>query len=976
MMLTEEKQKQTIVNIRKSTMKIWLTGILLLCGILTVMAQGKVTTMTLNNGMTVWLCEDHSEPTVFGAVVVKAGAANCPGTGIAHYFEHIMFKGTDKIGTIDYAAERPWLDSISQQYDLLAKTKVEATRKQIQAHINKLNQKAAQYAIPNEFNNLIMHYGGSGLNAFTDLDETVYHNSFSPQYISQWLEINSERLINPVFRLFQGELETVYEEKNRASDNMLLEALNAVNKKIYEGTPYEWPVIGTTENLKNPQLSKMRQFFHDYYVAGNMGLMLCGDFNTETVKQQLEPTFGRIRAGKAPELKPFNFKPLDGTQTLKLLLPIPFLKAVGYAFRTPTMHDSDYQALEVALGLLSNGFGSGMIDSLANNHQMFVGLASIFAVKQAGIAVVASVPKILVGSKGKVEKLLWQQIDRLQRGDFEDRKMEAIKEALRIRGERQLESLSDRSTCMIEAFSYGFDWNSYVKRLTDYSAITKSDVERVARTYLTRNKSLSIVKKLGRYPKDKIQKPDYDAVIPQHVSESSAYAKSLEQMPINDIPKRYLDLDNDAQRIELAPMATLYSVKNPVNDLFSLSLTFSHETLDKRQLMAGVYAVELGTPTKTLQQMNKNLEKLYANINFDSDEHGVKITASGPDRNFAAVVNLLKEWCWNFQADNEKWKELKQTVKVGEATEKKDNEGIRDAVIKYVVKGRNEVEKTTVTSSDLKLMTPDDVLEAWRDALKGECDIVYSGTLPSEKVAEALTTLPLESLSIPYQHARQKVLQPVSEPTVYIYDNPKARQTYVGAYIPVKATPQYSDLMRSDAWTEYFGGGMSSVMFQNLREFSSLAYSAEAQLLESPHKIYPNAPKAILCSMGTQSDKAMTALAKLDSLLNDMPVNERNIEESRQSLKNIIYADYPNFRKKGEQIASLRRLGYKKDPNRERMTALANIGNQDIIDYYKSIKSNPRAYIIVGDESCLDINKLSQYGKVVKLTKKDVFVDE
>lgn len=971
----EEKQEQPIVNIIKSTKKIWLTGIFLLCCILTVMAQGKVTTMTLNNGMTVWLCEDHSEPTVFGAVVVKAGAADCPGTGIAHYFEHIMFKGTDKIGTIDYTAERPWLDSISQQYDQLAKTKDDATRKQIQAHINRLNKKAAQYTIPNEFSNLILRYGGFGLNAYTDVDETVYHNSFSPQYISQWLELNSERLINPVFRLFQGELETVYEEKNKASDNMLIGALEAAQKKIFEGTPYEWTVIGTTENLKNPQLSKMGQFFHDYYVAGNMGLLLCGDFNTETVKQQLEPTFGRIRAGKAPQLKPFNLKPFDGTPTLKVLVPIPIIKAVGYVFRTPTKQNPDYQALEVAMGLLSNEFESGMIDSLANNHQMLAGLATIFALRQAGIAGVGSVPKIF-GSKKKAEKLLWQQIERLQRGDFEESRMEAIKEALRIRGERQLESLSSRATRMIEAYSYGFDWNSYVKMLTDYSAITKSDVERVARTYLTHDKSLRIVKKFGSYPKDKIQKPDYDAVTPQHVSESSAYAKTLEQMPITDIPKRYLDLDNDAQHIKLAPMATLYSVKNPVNDLFSLSLTFSNETLDKRQLVAGTYAAELGTTAKTLQQMNKNLENLNAKIDFDSDEHGIKITASGPDRNFAPIVNLLKEWGWNLQADKKKWKELKQSVKVGEATEKKDNEAIRDAVIEYVEKGRDEVVNTTVTSSDVKQMTPEDVLKAWRNALKGECDIIYTGTLPTEKVAETLTTLHLDSLSIPYQHARQKVLQPVSEPTVYIYNNPKARQTYVGAYIPVSATPQMADLMRSDVWTEYFGGSMSSVMFQNLREFSSLAYSADAQLLQSSHKIYPNAPKAILCSMGTQSDKAMTALAKLDSLLNDMPENERNIEESRQSLKNMLYVDYPNFRNKGEQIAVLRRLGYKEDPDRELMTALENIGNQDIIDYYKSIKSNPRAYIIVGDERGLDINKLSQYGKVVKLTQEDVFVDK
>ena len=163
--------------------------ILLIAAVLTslvVNAQLQVKELKLKNGMTVWLNEDHSQPKVFGAVVVKAGAKDCPNTGIAHYFEHIMFKGTDRIGTIDYQAEKPWLDSISAQYDLLSQTKDDAERTRIQMHINELSLKAADYMIPNEFNRLISKYGGSRLNAGTGYDMTYYHNSFLPQFIEQW----------------------------------------------------------------------------------------------------------------------------------------------------------------------------------------------------------------------------------------------------------------------------------------------------------------------------------------------------------------------------------------------------------------------------------------------------------------------------------------------------------------------------------------------------------------------------------------------------------------------------------------------------------------------------------------------------------------------------------------------------------------------------------------------------------------------
>ena len=226
---------------------------------LSISAQLQVRELKLSNGMTVWLNEDHSQPKVFGAVVVRAGAKDCPNTGIAHYFEHIMFKGTDRMGTTDYAAEKPWLDSISAQYDLLSQTKDEAERNRIQLHINELSLKAADYAIPNEFNRLISKYGGSGLNAGTSYDLTFYHNSFLPQFIEHWCWLNSERLITPVFRGFQGELENVYEEKNRAADGMG-DLQNRIFGAVFKTQPYAYPILGSTENLKNPRQSDMAAF--------------------------------------------------------------------------------------------------------------------------------------------------------------------------------------------------------------------------------------------------------------------------------------------------------------------------------------------------------------------------------------------------------------------------------------------------------------------------------------------------------------------------------------------------------------------------------------------------------------------------------------------------------------------------------------------------------------------------------------------
>ena len=270
----------------------------------------EVRELKLSNGLTVWLNEDHSQPKVYGALVVKAGAKDCPNTGIAHYLEHVLFKGTQRIGTVDYEKEKVWLDSISMKYNELSQTNemvngqrstVNAEKRlAIQADISRLSLRAADYAIPNEFDRLISKYGGSALNASTSWDVTEYHNTFSPQFLEQWCELNSERMLNPVFRLFQGELETVYEEKNRAADDIATAAVERVMAKAFEGHPYQYPIIGSTENLKNPRLSDMEDFFRKYYVAGNMGLMLSGDFTADNIMPLLERTFGRLPKSEAP----------------------------------------------------------------------------------------------------------------------------------------------------------------------------------------------------------------------------------------------------------------------------------------------------------------------------------------------------------------------------------------------------------------------------------------------------------------------------------------------------------------------------------------------------------------------------------------------------------------------------------------------------------------------------------------------------
>ena len=268
----------------------------------------------LQNGLTVLLWEDHNLDDVEGYVAVRAGSIDEPAecTGLAHYLEHMLFKGTQRIGAIDWEKEKPHYEAIIALYDELAKTTDKVQRDTIIARINRESLEAAKYSTTEDFFNLLDGMGATDVNAFTSYDMTCYHNHFAGNQMMKWLTIFSDRLINPVFRTFQAELENVFEEYNMYEDNVQTQVQNKLYGDLYAGHAYERNVIGLPEHLKNPQLSKLIQFYNTWYVPNNMALIIVGDFDAEATKPMIEQTFGRLEPKPLPERTKYpnsEFKP-------------------------------------------------------------------------------------------------------------------------------------------------------------------------------------------------------------------------------------------------------------------------------------------------------------------------------------------------------------------------------------------------------------------------------------------------------------------------------------------------------------------------------------------------------------------------------------------------------------------------------------------------------------------------------------------
>lgn len=934
----------------------------------------KVKEYRLENGLTVWLNEDHSQPKVFGAVVVKAGAKDCPDTGIAHYFEHMMFKGTDRIGTLDYESEKVLLDSIAMKYDELAMTEDTAARARLQKEINELSIRSSEYVIPNEFNRLINRFGGSGLNAATSYDATIYFNTFSPQYMVQWAEINSERLINPVFRLFQSELETVYEEKNMYGDFIGGQVMDTLMARYFGPHPYAYPIIGSTKNLKNPRLTEMHKFFEDYYVASNMALILSGDFDAQQVMPILEKAFSRIRSGNAPKQEKVMLPPFNGRETMKVKFPIPFIKAMGLGFRGVSANHEDQVALNIAVNLLNNANGTGYLDKLMVEHKLMGALAINESMNEAGILAVAIMPKLLIQSYSSAEKMVWDEINRVKNGDFSDEMFNSLKLEQKRQYASSLENIDSRATIMMNLFSQGKSWNDYLNEVARIESITKEDVVRVAQKYFSNN-YLCVTKSTGKYPKDNLPKPAFSPVVPRNADASSSYAKQLEKIPEQQVAPRIIDFEKDVKTSKLTPLVTLYTTPNPLNDIFTLNISYGIGALEQPELMQLTnYLQLLGTESLSFEQFRSRLQSIGSTLAFDVTPDAFVMKVTGFDNHIDETMELVGDFIRHAKADDKKLRQIVDDAKVSEKAFFKSGDNVASALLEQVKYGDQSRYLRKLSLSQIKKLKGKDMLAIYDKVRSVQCDLHYCGTLPVEKVIGTIRQhLPLERTTVASNSPYYRESKQYDRPTVFFIDMPDMAQSIVYGYVKGDPVDDKASRHASQLFSVYFGGDMSSLMFQEIREFRSFAYRTSGRY-QLPNHAHKGTAGSFTAMLSTQSDKTLDALGVLDSLIREMPLKPERMEAVKQTLVNRINNDYPPFRNLSEKVASARMEGFDRDPAEEFLRDIATMDMQDISRFYQEqISGRPVVYVITGNRKHIDMKKLAEYGTIIKVKKKGIY---
>ena len=488
----------------------------------------------LKNGLSVYIWEDNTKSDVFGIVAVRAGSINEPEeyTGLAHYLEHVMFKGTDQIGALDWAKEKPIYDQIIVKYDEMAATNDPAQKAAIGKEINDLTVEAGKLSVSNEFSDLMESIGGKGLNAGTSYDLTYYHNSFPAYQINKWLEISSQRFIHPVFRTFQSELENVYEEYNMYQDNPGSQQSNFLRSKAFEGHPYARDIIGLPEHLKNPHLSKLIDFYNEWYVPENMVLILVGNVNAQQIARHIAGTFGRLEAKPLPTRKTYPDLEIKGRTQYSAKVGIYPSVCLIYP-GVPAGHP-DELPLEIAMSLLSNGDHTGTLDKLTLDGELTDCGASPMTMREQGRNIVQCIPlydenQRRFESNKSTEKKALKAIQQVANGEFQDWQVEAIKMNLCRDFDVQMESNTFKGHLLMDAFINGKDLAKVLNYKDEVMAITTDDIKRVVKQYLGDN-YLALYIEQGKAKKgEKIQKPGYKPIEPP-VGKQSLYAMQFKNM--------------------------------------------------------------------------------------------------------------------------------------------------------------------------------------------------------------------------------------------------------------------------------------------------------------------------------------------------------------------------------------------------------------------------------------------------------------
>ena len=961
--------------------KILLSAILLISSIVSVSAQLRegLTEYKLENGLTVMLWEDHDQPDVTGYVVVRAGAVDEPAeyTGLAHYLEHMLFKGTQKIGALDWEAEKPIYDSIIALYDQYCETTDPEQREKLATQINECSMREAKVSSTEDFFNLLDLIGAEGVNAFTSFDVTAYHNSFPEAEMYRWLTIFSDRLIDPVFRTFQAELENVFEEYNMYANNPSSQASKQLMQDIYKGSPYERDVIGHPEHLKNPRLSKLIEFYNTWYVPNNMALILVGDFDAEAAKPMIAETFSRLQPKELPARPSYPEVQLTGSKHYNL----GYSPQIAWVYPGVKANDPDQEVLQFVCNLLSNG-QTGLLDKITIDGEVQYAGAGLDARRNTGRIIIQAVPyydanQQMFESDKATEKIVMKEIDKIKAGDISDEMIASQKRMYAQSYKVASESSELKINSLLSAFMYDIPLEQVLNAIDHIQALTKEEIVRVAKKYFNQDHMTISFDEATKTNKAKtLPKPNIKPLEPVKDAKT-AYAEAFKKLPKGQLKQTFNNF-NDVQVSSLGENITLHYTPNTKNDVFSLTLRYG---VGEHEMPLLPYAAALmnnagimGNPATEGKDFAQQMAELGGDVSYGCNDSYFYISISGEDGNMNKIMNLVNRQLLMPYLEKKQLDAIKGSEFFTRLSRQKRTAVQKSALMQYALYGDKSAYLDEVPFADIWGMGLPQVQSLLSSARTYALNVFYCGTLtPEQLVAELPLTEGMRPSNSPFIQEKKTY----EKPTIFFLPNSDVQQADLYFYINGQPYDIASDVY-SDAFNQYFSGGFSGIVLNEIRTKRSMAYTAYG-VNQTPSLTGKNT--YFIGYVGTQSDKVVDAINVYMDLLTTMPADTTRIEAIRAALKQAAQTAKPSMRGKASTFEAWKRLGYNDDPAKINAEKIDNLTYEQIETFYKeNIQGKPITIILMGDPKKIDLKAIqTKMGcKVTKLSPARLFnsVDE
>ncbi|MBR1994250.1 MAG: insulinase family protein [Alistipes sp.] len=938
---------------------------------------------TLDNGLKVYMAVNDETPRIQTYIAVRVGGKNDPAetTGLAHYFEHLMFKGTPSFGTSDYEAEKPLLDQIEQLFEVYRVTEDEAERKAIYHQIDSISYEASKIAIPNEYDKLMSAIGAEGTNAYTSQDVTCYVENIPSNQIENWARIEADRFMNPVIRGFHTELETIYEEKNMSLTRDARKVREAVDAVLFPNHPYgKQTVLGSQEHLKNPSITNVKNYHKTYYVPNNMAICLSGDFDPDQMIATIDKYFGQMQPN--PELPTLQFEP-EQPITSPIVKEVfgPEAENVTVAWRLGGSTSEDADLAAVASSILSNR-QAGLVDLNINQQQKTLGVFAGESLQpDYGMMMMQGRPK-QGQSLDQVRDLMLEQVDLLRRGEWDESLLEASINNLKAGMMQIMDSNEGRADLFVDAFVNGQEWADVVSEVDRLSKITKEQVVAWANEKLGAENYAIVYKRQGVDPNEqKIAKPAITPIVTNR-DKQSAFLTEIQNSVVTPIEPRYVDFQQDMVAlipdVEGCPseaLDTLYEhailyKKNETTETFRLVYLFEVGTnLDPKLGTAFSYLDYLGTATRSAEQIARELYQIACSYRFTAGSDRSYVTVSGLSEHMEQAMQILEDHLYHAVADEQVLAGLKNDMLKSRANAKHNQAANFSALRRYISYGGDFVDRTTLSNKELQALTSEDLLSCIEGLTHSQHRILYYGPKSVSEVRELLLRVHnTKSTHCFWNEIAPLQATPESRVVLAQYD---AKQLYYyqfsnrGEQFDVKNDPEIR------LYNEYFGGGMNAIVFQEMREARGLAYSAQAYMPMPSNKKLPYTYTAFIA---TQNDKMQQAIEAFDEIINRMPESEAAFEIAKKALLERIRTERVVKEQVLWEYLFAEDMGVMEDRNKAVYEAVQQMTLADVkAAQEKWVKDRTYIYGILGDIRDLDQNFLKTLGPIQKVSQEEIF---